>query len=254
MVRTILLLVATAQLAVGAAASAQTGKPKVPPGRDPGGVAVALFTTGIDFTLPPVAARLARDGEGEPIAWDFEDNDNRPFDKARGGAPVNWGGDATAVASALLSDTSGTRLILVRVDPGDPISIGQAVVFLSRTPARLALLPMWSPRQQDWEPFRQAAAHFRNILFIVPAAEGPEPVYPAGLGLDNLLAVSGAAPARDSAGFGGAMQQLSGARLAVVAAAAAAAALLGREPGLGAAALKQRLVASEGGTSWRIGK
>jgi hypothetical protein len=42
-------------------------KPKVPPGRDPGGFAIALFSTGVDYTDPAVANCLARDGEGELI-------------------------------------------------------------------------------------------------------------------------------------------------------------------------------------------
>jgi len=64
--RAILLhLIAVAAFAV--AALAQEKKPPLPPGRDPGGVAIALVTTGIDYTVPEVAQRLARDGEGELI-------------------------------------------------------------------------------------------------------------------------------------------------------------------------------------------
>jgi hypothetical protein len=43
---------------------AQEKKPPLPPGRDPGGQAVALISTGIDYTRLDIAARLARDGEG----------------------------------------------------------------------------------------------------------------------------------------------------------------------------------------------
>src|SRR5215467_9057175 len=67
-------------------------KPPVPPGRDPGGVAVALI--GIDYTLPAVARRLARDGEGELIGWDLQDQDRKPFDSSKGTALPEWGGDS----------------------------------------------------------------------------------------------------------------------------------------------------------------
>src|SRR4029078_9951193 len=96
-------------LALGPMALAQTKKPPLPPGRDPGGVAIALLTTGIDYTLPTIAGYLARDGEGEVIGFDPVDNDNRPF-----------GGDGTTLAANLLDPAIGTRLVPVRVDPRDP--------------------------------------------------------------------------------------------------------------------------------------
>ena len=81
--RAILLhLIAVAAFAV--AALAQEKKPPLPPGRDPGGMAIALVTTGIDYTVPEVAQRLARDGEGELIGWDLEDQDRKPFDRSKG--------------------------------------------------------------------------------------------------------------------------------------------------------------------------
>ena len=54
-------------------------EPKVPPGLDPGGVAIALLGDGVDYTKPELAKRLARDGEGDLIAWDFVDNAIRPY-------------------------------------------------------------------------------------------------------------------------------------------------------------------------------
>src|SRR5215813_6387373 len=87
-------------------------KPPVPPGRDPGGVAVALIGTGIDYTLPQVASRLARDGEGELIGWDLQDEDRRPFDRSKGSAPPEWGGDGTLIASLLVRD-GAVRLVPV---------------------------------------------------------------------------------------------------------------------------------------------
>ena len=46
-----------AATAFGVAALAQEKKPPLQPGRDPGGVAIALVTTGIDYTVPEVAQR-----------------------------------------------------------------------------------------------------------------------------------------------------------------------------------------------------
>jgi hypothetical protein len=197
-------------LALGALVSAAPAevKPPLPPGRDPGGVAIALLTTGIDYTDPEVAPRLARDGEGELIGWDAADADNRPF-AARGGS-ANWGGDGTLLARAL--GGPGRRLVAVRVSPTDPASLARAVAFIAATPARIAVVPMWSSAKAAWEPFRQAALQHGELLLIAAAGdEGKdidrEPVWPAAFQLANVLVVT--APPRasgeaDSAPSGGA--------------------------------------------------
>jgi len=242
------LLLAAALLAA-APAQAQQRKPPVPPGRDPGGVAVALLTTGIDYRLPALAGRLARDGEGELIGWDLVDGDRQPFDAAMGTAPPERGGDGTALAMLLLA-AGGVRLVPVRVDPGAPVSFARALAFVARTPARIALMPMWGRERQDWEPVRQAAERFAHVL-VIAAPEAGEAAYPDALSLDSLLAVEGAGSGAEAAGFGGRTQRLAGAHAALAAAGRAAAALLAREPGLDTGALKRRLVQAGGDGEWR---
>jgi hypothetical protein len=182
---------AVALLALAHAAGAEPTKPPLPPGRDPGGIAIALFTTGIDYTLPDVAARLARDGEGELIGWDAVDGDTRPL-AARAAAPANWGGDGTLLARAV--GVSGRRLIPVRVAPADPASLAVAVAFIAATPARIVAVPMWSAAAAEWEPFGRAAARASGLLFIVaagnPGGNDSDPVWPAAFGLSNVLVVS----------------------------------------------------------------
>jgi hypothetical protein len=190
------------------AAAAQGMDPRVPPGRDPGGVAVALLSSGIDYTLPEIASRLARDGEGEIIAWDFIDNDNRPFDAGGGQTPPNRGGDAADLVAQMTTAAthSRVRLIPVRVDPADAGALGRAVAFVARTPARVVAVPMWSDRAEDWELFRRAASHFTRLLFVVAAGDGGrdvdrEPVWPAAFKLPNVLVVTSAT--RHAGGVGG---------------------------------------------------
>lgn len=170
------------------------GKPKVPPGRDPGGVAIALITTGIDYTDPRIASCLARDGEGELIGWDLIDKDRRPYRLDREKPPPNWGGDASVHARALPCGGQ-VRLIPVRVDPADPMSFGNALAFIAQTPARIAVLPMWSEKAEDWEMFRRAAEHFKDVLVIAAAGDerrdiDREPLWPAALKLPNVVVVS----------------------------------------------------------------
>jgi hypothetical protein len=233
------------------ATQAQEAKPRVPPGRDPGGVAIALISTGIDYTIPEIAQRLARDGEGELIGWDLEDKDRRPFDKSKGGTAAEWGGDATLIASLVLGPRT-SRLVPVRADPREPASLARAIAFVAQTPARIAVLPMWSTAKDNWEPLRQAAERFKEVLIIVPAGQGGQAVYPAAFGLDNVLAVEQGPGSVEAIGFGGRTWRISGAGPAVAAVAAAAAELLAREPTLGAVTLRRRLVETGSGPMWRM--
>ena len=77
---------------------------------------------------------------------------------------------------------------------------------------------MWGTTREDWEPLRQAAMRFKDVLVIVPAGQGAEPVYPAALGLDNVLAVEQGTASVDAVGFGGSIWRVSGTALAVAAA------------------------------------
>jgi hypothetical protein len=251
MLRTIVVHVVAAA-ALGAVALAQEKKPPVPPGRDAGGVAVALISTGVDYTLPALARRLARDGEGEVIGWDLEDNDRRPFDKSKGGAWREQGADGTAIASFVIG-AEETRLVPVRLNPADPASPARALAFVAQTPARVALAPISGIKPEAWEPLRQAATRFKDILIILPVS-GSDTTSPAVLGLDNVLAVEPGSESADAVGFGGQVQRLSGPPLAVAAAGKAAAALLAREPRLDIGVLKRRLAEASGGAHWRARK
>lgn len=232
-------------LATSAAAGfAQVAKPRVPPHKDPGGVAVALMGPGIDYTLPHLAERLARDGEGEIIGWDLLDNDPRPYDASKGQSPAGDGGDATALASLLVADTGLLKLVVLRVDAKAPASLANAVAFVARTPTRIAVVPLWGQDAKAWEPFRQAALRFKHILFIAAAGEGADPgaLYPAALGLENVLVLSAGPGSADAKGFGGHIAKVGGGPLAATIAARAAAKILVREPHIELGRLKQGIL------------
>lgn len=169
--------------------------PKVPPGIDPGLEPVAILTTGLDYTEPAIAARLARDGEGELIGWDFVDNDRRPFAKSPNGTPPNWGGDGTVLVRQWLNTGEGAKqsLIPVRINLADPVSLGRALTFVAQTRAKTVAVPMWSERREDWDAFTIAAKRFAELTLIVPRCAGGPPAsrqYPAALDLPNLRRVA----------------------------------------------------------------
>lgn len=165
-------------------AGAQQSKPRVPSGIDPGGIAVAIVAEGgIDYTLPAIAARIARDGEGELIGWDFVDNDRRPFGAAVTSASTN------AIARLLLVETRDVRIAPFRVIPSDKLVLGRAAVYVARSPARIALVTVSTAQRADWDAFSEVLAHFKDLLFIVPAQVGAAS-FPAGLELANLISVA----------------------------------------------------------------
>lgn len=188
-----LFALATAVLLAVAAATAQTRDPRLPPGVDPGGTAVALISTGIDYTDPAILRRLARDGEGDLIGWDFVDGDNRPFDVSRGTTPDHHGGSATDLLRTF--PASRTRIVPIRVDPADPRHLAGALAFIARTPARFVVVPMWSRSREPWELFAQAATQLPQLLLITAAGDDDldldrTPTWPTAFALDNAISVN----------------------------------------------------------------
>jgi hypothetical protein len=195
------LLVAVGAVLCAAPATAQGRKPKLPPGSDPGGVAIAILSTGVDYTASDIAQRLARDGEGELIGWDLVDRDNRPFNAKAAETPAAWGGDGNALIRAI--GRPGRRVVPVRVDLSDPMSLAKAAAFIAQTPARVVVVPMWTANADEWAAFGMAIKAFADLLFIAAAGdEGRDidraPVWPAAFAHGNVLVVS--APLAEGAG------------------------------------------------------
>jgi hypothetical protein len=184
-----------ALMAAAAAQPSAAAKPKVPAGTDPGGVAVGLIGPGVDYTDAEIAPRLARDGEGELVGWDFVDGDNRPYASAAAQDQRADGG-ATGLAKLLLSAYSGARLVPVRVKRDDPDSIAGAVRFLVQTPARVVAVPLAADRPQDWHVLYRVAGMAGQITFVLPTSADAAADLAAP---DNVLRVAPAGSARGAA-------------------------------------------------------
>ena len=135
---------------IAAPAPASAADPRAPAGQDPGGTALALIGGGIDYMSARIALRLARDGEGEMIAWDFVDNDQTPYvapsTEAEAGAGAAPSADRASetvapegnrVAEAMLTAYARGRLVPVRVPEGNPQSLARAIAFAVGTPAEI---------------------------------------------------------------------------------------------------------------------
>lgn len=210
------LCVTTTIFAMVGSVDGHTAEPKVPPGLDPGGVAVALLGDGIDYTKPAIAKRLARDGEGDLIAWDFVDNDIRPYAKA---------GQTTADAEYMIAASTAISLIIVKEPVGKPAAIGHMALFVIRTPARTIAWPDGRPERADWPVLFEAAKRFPDRLFIVPGPARAEDVAKVG---DNII-------------FAAPTQGLND-RAAVLDMAVAVGELLAKQPQLPAAEIRKFLL------------
>lgn len=194
--------------------------PKPPPGSAKPGTPIAMIGPGADYTQPGIAAMLDRDGEGEPIAWDFADNDARPYSGA---------GPGHEDALLLAANTNNARLILIRQPLPDPKAFAEMIVFIAQTPARIVLWSEAQPRRPDWPTFEIAVKRLPHLLFVIPETTDPKASPPPDL--PNLLVVAAAKP-----------PLALSARQAAVIAAAKAADLLAAEPSLTSAALRARLM------------
>lgn len=171
--------------------------PAVPPGDDVDGVTVAHVDSGVNYLLPQIAGRLARDGDGQPLGFDFWDLDPRPFDADTGRSPFFPLRHGTEVASLLLSEAPDARLLPLRYPRPDMGRMRDLVVHAAAAGATIFALPMGSRSSGDWTAFAAAAQAHADLLFIVSAGnDGRDidaaPVYPAALALENIIVVTSA--------------------------------------------------------------
>lgn len=178
----------------GAFAQQRIEKPRVPPGVDPGGVAIAIIGSGIDYTRPEIAARLARDGEGEIIGWDFLDNDRRPFEACAQGTisdpcALLPGGAAPAMQPH--------RFIALRASVTQPQSLVAAVQTASKTPARIVVIAL--PQAPPLAFVLEAANRHPQLYFVAVVDVGSmEPKQRAFVDENYVVIASKANDARNA--------------------------------------------------------
>ena len=158
------------------------------------GVRVALVDSGVNYTLPRVAAALARHPDGTLVGRDFWDLDGRPFDRhpARGGRLVRHG---TRTASVLIDEAPRARLVPYRYPRPDMRRMRDLVAHAAGNEVRVVGLPLGGDERGEWDAFEAAARAHPGILFVASAGNDDRdiderPVWPAALTLDNLLVVT----------------------------------------------------------------
>lgn len=157
-------------------ASAQS-KPALPPGKPTSGFAVAVIAEGFDYNRPAVAARFARDGEGEAIAYDAVDDDRRPYRAA---------GETSALVERV-----PMLVVPIRVGATRELWL-RALAFLKRSPARVAVVLEPVPREVMEFVLVEFKAMTDRLIFF-PATRETKQSLPHSLTIAALPAL-GTAP------------------------------------------------------------
>lgn len=212
------------------------GKPAVPAGRDPGGVAVAFVGPGIDYTDRGIADRLARDGEGEIVGFDVMAADRQPY--AAGGA-------GNGAAKVLLAQAGGVRLAVFMADGGEAAGLARAAAMALSSPARVIVLFSSAIPALGPPGLAALAARLGGRLLVIawdmPGEQAED--FSAADGVVRVCVAAGACgPAQ-----GDAPLLVSGDNIeaALAHAAARAANAWSAEPSLAASEIKRRLLAAK---------
>lgn len=173
--------------------------PPAPDAVDPGGVTVGLIDSGVNYTIDPFKAHLARRPDGALIGRDFWDGDDLPFDADTGRTPFFPLHHGSAVMSVLIREAPMARVVPVRYPRPDMTKMADAVGWLSDQGVRIVNLAMGSNSRDEWQAFDDAARKHPRMLFIVSAGNDGrdidrDPVYPAALQLSNAIVVTSSTP------------------------------------------------------------
>lgn len=177
------------------AGPAEPLNPAVPAGDDPGGIAVGLIDSGVNYLLPEIGSRLARRPDGSLMGHDYWDEDDRPFDLDTGRSPFFPIRHGTTVASVFLREAPGARLVPYRYPRPDMRRMGKLVEAAARDRIGVVMMPLGSRTESQWAEFAAAARRHPDMLFVVSAGnDGRDidraPLYPAAFGLSNVLVVT----------------------------------------------------------------
>ena len=98
---------------------------------------MAIIGPGLDYREAGISQRFARDGEGEIIGYDFQDDDKRPYKIMHIYETENFRHPGTAAARILLSESEACRLVAIRTKFDDAKRLAAAIDFAALVAARI---------------------------------------------------------------------------------------------------------------------
>lgn len=166
-------------------------------GSDDSTVLVGMVDAGVNYLLPRIGSRLARDGDGEILGFDYWDLDRRPFDSNPLRSPFFPQRHGTQSASLLLREAPGAALVPYRYPRPDMERMVELIEDAAAVGVVVLNMSLGSNRPDQWRAFERAAVAQPHMLFVVSAGNNgrdidSQPVYPASLTLENMLVVSSA--------------------------------------------------------------
>lgn len=161
------------------------------------GVRVAMVDSGVNYLLPQINDRLARDENGELIGYDFWDLDSLPFDANPARSPFFPQRHGTRTASLILREAPDAVLVPYRYPRPDMTRMQALITHAHRAGTKIIGIPLGSNDISEWHTFAESARQHPEILFVVSAGNDGRsiddiPVYPATLDMENLLVVTSA--------------------------------------------------------------
>ncbi|MGI9494124.1 MAG: S8 family serine peptidase [Geminicoccaceae bacterium] len=171
--------------------------PPVPLADDPGGIPVAIVDTGVNYMLPAIGPRLARDHRGALIGYDYWDLDPRPFDANPDRSAFFPARHGTEVASLIAAEAPIAKLLPYRYPRPDMQRFADLVDHAASQGVRVLNMSLVSFHKSEWSAFEAAMARYPEMLFVVAAGNDrrnidERPVYPAGLTFPNMITVTAA--------------------------------------------------------------
>jgi hypothetical protein len=159
-------------------------------------ILVGLIDTGVNYLLPDIATRLARDAQGQLLGYDYEDLDRLPFDVPTHSA-LSDHHHGTQVAALLLDEASSGELVPYRYPHSDMTRMVALVEDAAAHGLRIVNVSLAGIDRAPWLPFVEAARRHPEILFVVSAGNhgrdiDRQPVYPAAFDLDNMVVATAA--------------------------------------------------------------
>ncbi len=159
--------------------------------------AVAMVDAGVNYLLPLIGNRLARDSDGEILGYDYWDLDQRPFDANPVRSAFFPQRHGTQTASLMLLEAPGAHLVPYRYPRPDMTRMADLIDDAAAKGVVILNMSLGGNRADEWRTFAEAAAAHAGMLFVVSAGNNgrdidSQPVYPASLDLDNMLVVSSA--------------------------------------------------------------
>ena len=160
-------------------------------------VRVALVDSGVNYLLPAINSRLAREADGSLVGHDFWSLDDRPFDAHTSRSPFHLSRHGTRTASVLLREAPFAELIPYRYPRPDMSRMRALVEHAVDHGVSIIGLPLGGNKKEEWTVFDAVAREHPDVLFIASAGNNGrdidrQAVFPASLDIPNMLVVTSA--------------------------------------------------------------